>query len=98
MELTYDFDYDGTPDTSYTLTVATGRDTIHGEDILLTDINADFFKTLPEDTAEKGVGWSSDIWDFDWESDGRSYKLPILKNLRLEAQKELAMPAHLVNQ
>lgn len=72
-----------------------GRNTIFGEDITLAELTPEFF-TDPVDAGGviKSVGWDTDIWDVDFAS--RDYKLPILKGLDLERQRNIAMPAHLV--
>ncbi|GAB1535394.1 hypothetical protein ADMFC3_10250 [Geovibrio sp. ADMFC3] len=73
----------------------TGRDSLFGEDITPAELTPEFF-TDPVDAGGviKSVGWDTDIWDVDFAS--RDYKLPILKGLDLERQRNIAMPAHLI--
>jgi hypothetical protein len=56
-----------------------------GADIELSGLTSSFLT---------GIGFDSDIWDFDYSS--RTYKLPVLKS-NIDAQKALPMPAHLSN-
>jgi hypothetical protein len=65
---------------------------VDGLDIEPTDLTADFFI---RDAASSGLGWSGEIWDFDFDDTERSWKLPIIKGYREAEQKLLCLPAHL---
>jgi hypothetical protein len=63
-----------------------------GQGVALLDLTEDFFT---RDAASSGLGWSNEIWDFNFTGTERSWKLPIIKGYRETEQKALCLPDHL---
>jgi hypothetical protein len=63
-----------------------------GQGVALLDLTENFFT---RDAAASGLGWSNEIWDFNFADTERSWKLPIIKGYRETEQKALCLPDHL---
>jgi hypothetical protein len=58
-----------------------------GKNVDVSELTKDFFTN--------DLGWSEEVWDFEFDEPGRSWKLPIIKGYREQEQKLRCLPAHL---